>query len=82
MYAATEGPNVKWGEQISNVGAGHHWPPAGDGPARRYNSQQFVEFLSHQLLFLIDIQLILSALSGFSLFIAFLVPGGLSHKNE
>jgi len=26
MYAATGGPNVKWG-------AGHHWPPAGDGPA-------------------------------------------------
>jgi len=32
MYAATRGPNVKWGAQISNGGAGHHWPPAGDGP--------------------------------------------------
>jgi len=27
MYAATEGPNVKWGAPISNGGAGHHWPP-------------------------------------------------------
>jgi len=32
MYAATGGPNVKWGEPISNGGAGHHWPPASDGP--------------------------------------------------
>ena len=27
MYGATRGPNVKWGAQISNGGAGHHWPP-------------------------------------------------------
>jgi len=27
MYAATGGPNVKWGAPISNGGAGHHWPP-------------------------------------------------------
>jgi len=27
MYAATGGPNMKWG-------AGHQWPPAGDGPGR------------------------------------------------
>jgi len=27
MYAATGGPNVKWGELIPNRGAGHHWPP-------------------------------------------------------
>jgi len=27
MYAATVGPNVKWGVPISNGGAGHHWPP-------------------------------------------------------
>jgi len=26
MYAATRGPNVKWGAQISNRGAGNHWP--------------------------------------------------------
>jgi len=26
MYATTRGPNVKWGAQISNGGAGHHWP--------------------------------------------------------
>jgi len=24
MYAATGGPNVKWGAPISNGGAGHH----------------------------------------------------------
>jgi len=33
IYVATGGPNVKWGAPISNGGAGHHWPPAGDGPA-------------------------------------------------
>jgi len=27
MYAATGGPNVKWGAPTSNAGAGHHWPP-------------------------------------------------------
>jgi len=32
MYAETGGPNEKWGSPISNGGAGHHWPPAGDGP--------------------------------------------------
>ena len=32
MYAATGGSNVKWGALISNGVAGHHWPPAGDGP--------------------------------------------------
>jgi len=35
MYAATEGPNVKWGAPISNRGAGHHCPPAGDGTEQR-----------------------------------------------
>jgi len=34
IYAATGGPNVKWRALISNRGTGHHWPPAGDGPAR------------------------------------------------
>jgi len=24
---------VKWEAQVSDGGAGHHWPPAGDGPA-------------------------------------------------
>jgi len=33
MYAATRGPNVKWGAQISNGGSGTTNPPAGDGPA-------------------------------------------------
>ena len=32
MYAATGGPNVKWGATISNGGSGHHCPPGGDGP--------------------------------------------------
>ena len=27
MYAATGGPNVKWGAPISNGGAGQHWSP-------------------------------------------------------
>jgi len=31
MYAATGGPNEKWGAPISNGGAGHHGFPAGDG---------------------------------------------------
>ena len=35
MYAATRGPNLKWGTQISTGEAGHHWPPAGDGPGRK-----------------------------------------------
>jgi len=26
-YAATKGPNVKWGAQISNGGTWHHCPP-------------------------------------------------------
>jgi len=33
MYAATGGPNVKWRGTDFKWGAGHHWPPAGDGPA-------------------------------------------------
>ena len=24
---------MKWEAQVSDGGAGHHWPPAGDGPA-------------------------------------------------
>ena len=32
MYAETGGPNVKWGAPISNGGARHHCPSAGDGP--------------------------------------------------
>jgi len=32
MYAATRGPNVKWGAQISNGGPGTTGTPAGDGP--------------------------------------------------
>jgi len=31
MYAATGGPNVKWGAPISNGGPGTTSPPAGDG---------------------------------------------------
>jgi len=27
MYAATRGPNVKWGGTGFKWGAGHHWPP-------------------------------------------------------
>jgi len=34
MYAATRGPNVKWGAHISNGEDGNHCPPAGDGPGR------------------------------------------------
>jgi len=34
MYVATGEPNVKWGGTDFKWGAGHHWPPAGDGPAR------------------------------------------------
>ena len=34
MYAATRGPNMKWGAQISNGVSGTSVPPpAGDGPA-------------------------------------------------
>jgi len=33
MYVTTGGPNVKWGAQISNGGAGTTGPPAGDDPA-------------------------------------------------
>jgi len=33
MYAAPRGPNVKWGAQCSNGGAGNNCPPVGDGPA-------------------------------------------------
>jgi len=32
MYAATGGSDVKWGGADFKRGAGHHWPPAGDGP--------------------------------------------------
>ena len=32
MYAATGGPNVKWGAPISNGGPGTTGPLAGDGP--------------------------------------------------
>ena len=32
MYEETGGPNVKWGGTDFKWGAGHHWPPAGDGP--------------------------------------------------
>ena len=35
MYAATRGPNVKWGAQISNGGTGTTAPPAGDDPASK-----------------------------------------------
>ena len=28
MYAATWGPNVKWGGTYFKWGAGHHWPPS------------------------------------------------------
>ena len=31
MYAATGGPNVKWGPPISNGEPGTTGPPAGDG---------------------------------------------------
>jgi len=33
MYAATGGPNVKWGAPISNEGRGTTGPSAGDSPA-------------------------------------------------
>jgi len=29
---SNQGPNVKWGITDFKWGAGHHWPPAGDGP--------------------------------------------------
>jgi len=32
MYAATEGPNVKWGGTDFKYGPGTTGPPAGDGP--------------------------------------------------
>ena len=32
MYAATTGPHVKWGAQISNGGAGTTASPSGDDP--------------------------------------------------
>jgi len=32
MYAATRGPNMKWGAQISNGGPSTTGTPAGDGP--------------------------------------------------
>ena len=35
IYAATGGPNVKWGAPISNGGPGTTGPPAGDDPALR-----------------------------------------------
>jgi len=31
MYAATGAPNMKWGGTYFEWGAGHHWPPSGDG---------------------------------------------------
>jgi len=34
MYAATRGPNVKWGAQISNGRPGTTGRPVGDGPAQ------------------------------------------------
>jgi len=33
MYAATGGPNVKWGTPISKGGSGTTGPPIGDDPA-------------------------------------------------
>jgi len=32
MHAATRGPTLKWGKQISNGGPGTTASPAGDGP--------------------------------------------------
>ena len=37
MYAATRGPNVKWGGTDFKWGGGHHCPPACDGPAPGVN---------------------------------------------
>ena len=38
MYAATRGPNVKWGASISNGGGGTTGPPAGDCPAEDWTA--------------------------------------------
>jgi len=32
MFAATGESDMKWGAQVLNGVAGHHWPPGGDGP--------------------------------------------------
>jgi len=37
MYAATGGPNVKWG-------GGHHCPPAGDEPGNQHKSRDEPEW--------------------------------------
>ena len=42
MYAATRGPNVKWGAQISNGGPGTTGLPAGDRPDP--HMQEFEQF--------------------------------------
>jgi len=53
MYAATGGPNVKWGDTDFKWGPGTTGPPAGDGPApkavcsaseRQYSLLQQVKF--------------------------------------
>ena len=37
MYAATGGPNMKWGAQILNVGAGNHCNPRWRRPCRPHH---------------------------------------------
>jgi len=48
MYAATGGPNVKWGAPISNGGFQAPLPPAGDGPAlsQKYFSPTLITSMS------------------------------------
>ena len=48
MYAATGGPNVKWGAPISNGGFQAPMPPAGDGPAlsQKYFSPTLITSMS------------------------------------
>ena len=44
MYGATRVQTRNGGTQISNGGAGHHWPPAGDGPdAKRDHPRTLVK---------------------------------------
>jgi len=47
MYAATGGPNVKWGAPISNGGPGTTAPPAGEGPAFHPNNLVHLRLCQH-----------------------------------
>jgi len=39
MYAATGGPNMKWGDTDFKWGAGHHWSPLGRRSCSRMSIQ-------------------------------------------